>query len=198
MDILLTPDFAYLLLVGGLVCAVLALLSPGTGVLEVLGLFTLVLAGWRIYNLPFNIWSLAILLVGGALFVFSTRKTSQWPWLIVSILCLVIGSVFMFRGETGWQPAVNPFLATVVSVLSAGFFWLAARKSMEANLARPAHDLNSLIGMIGEAKTKIYTEGSVQVQGELWSAYSDSPIPVDSQVRVIGREGFLLHVEAIE
>ena len=45
MNILLDPNIAYLLLAGGLICAVLSLLSPGTGVLEALALVTLVLAG---------------------------------------------------------------------------------------------------------------------------------------------------------
>ena len=194
MDILLNPNVAYLLLAGGLVCAVLSLLSPGTGVLEILALFTLVLAGVGIYSLPINLWAMAILIAGVVVFVISTRRPKDWYLLALAILALVVGSAFLFGGE---EP-VNPLLAAVVSALSAIFFWIAARKTMEARLARPDHDLGKLIGAIGEAKTPIQEDGSVQVAGELWSAHSANPIPTGARVRVTQREGFILEVEVVD
>ncbi|MBN2549882.1 MAG: hypothetical protein JXB15_12030 [Anaerolineales bacterium] len=198
MDFLLNPNIAYMLLAGGLVFAVLALLSPGTGVLEIGALFALLLAGWSVYNLPFNYWALALLVIGAVLFVSAIRRPKQVILLLVSILALVVGSAFLFRGETWWTPAVHPALAAVVSLLSASFFWLATRKTLEATLAQPSHDLSILIGAIGEARTRIDEEGSVQVGAELWSARSDRPITKGTQVRVVAREGFVLVVEAEE
>jgi membrane-bound ClpP family serine protease len=52
-----------------------------------------------------------------------------------------------------------------------------------------------LIGKIGEARTKVEEEGSVQVDGELWSARSEKTIPAGSSIRVLRREGFVLIVE---
>jgi membrane-bound serine protease (ClpP class) len=198
MDILLDPNIAYLLLAGGLIFAVLALLSPGTGVLEILALFTLVLAGVSVYNLAFNWWAIAILIIGVVLFILSLSKTKEWYLLAIAIICLVVGSAFVFRGESWWQPAVNPFLATIVAVFSAAFFWVATRKTLEARRAPPAYDLGNLIGAIGEAKSSIHEEGSAQVLGELWSVRSDQPIPDGARVRVIGRDGFILEVEAVK
>jgi membrane-bound serine protease (ClpP class) len=114
------------------------------------------------------------------------------------ILALIVGSLFLFPGEVWYQPAVNPLLAVLVSVFSGGFLWLAANKILEAEARRPTHDLQALVGALGEAKTSIHPKGSVQVNGELWSAYSETPIPAGAQVRVTGREGFVLRVEAIE
>jgi membrane-bound serine protease (ClpP class) len=198
MEFLLDPNIAYVLLASGLVLAVLALLSPGTGLLEVGALFLLFLAGWGVYNRPFNWWALIFIAAGVVLFVISVKKAKQWAFLVVSILALVIGSAFLFRGEQWWAPAVNPFLAALVSILSAGFFWIAARKTLEATGAQPTHNLTALVGAIGEAKTDIHEEGSVQVAGELWSAHSQKPIPNGAQVRVVQREGFILEVEAVD
>lgn len=195
MDILLNPNLAYLLLAGGLVLAVLALVSPGTGALEVGAFFALLLAGWEVYNLPVNDWSLVVLLIGAILFLLSLRKTRKLWLLAVAILALVSGSVFLFRGETWWTPAVNPFLAAVVSILSAGFFWFAAAKIIEASRLRLSHDPDTALNAIGEAKSDIHEEGSVQVARELWSARSDQPIPRGTRVRVVGREGLILLVE---
>jgi membrane-bound serine protease (ClpP class) len=193
---LLNPNAVYLILVLGLVLTIMALLSPGSGVLEVLAFFTLLLAGYGIYNLSVNVWALVILFVGIILFVLAVRKFRQPTYLILSIVFLILGSVYIFPGATWWQPAVNPFLATIVSLLVGGFMWVIATKAMEVAVTPPVHDMNALIGQTGEAKTDIHKEGSVQVAGELWSAQSDEMISQGSTIRVLGREGFILRVEA--
>ena len=198
MDILLNPNIAYLFLAGGLIFAVLAMLAPGTGILEIFALFTLLLAGWGVYNLPINGWALPVLFIGMVLFIMAVRMPRKIVFLVASIVMLVLGSAFLFRGELWWQPAVNPFLASTVSIFSGVFFWVASQKVIEARLVRPTHDLEALTGMIGEAKSEIFSEGSVQVAGELWSARSQQTIPNGARVRVTGREGFILIVEAVD
>lgn len=194
--IFLNPNVAYLILVGGVMLAILAVLNPGTGLLEVAALIFLLLAGYAMYNLPINYWALGILLLGVIPFIFALRKSGNLFFLGISILALVVGSIFLFQG-VGWRPAVNPVLAIAVSTLSAGFLWFVGRKVLEVESIRPTHDLAALIGTIGEAKTEIFSEGSAQVAGELWAVRSQQPIPNGSKVRVIGREGFVLQVEKV-
>jgi membrane-bound serine protease (ClpP class) len=196
MDILLNPNIAYLFLAGGLVFSVLSLMAPGTGILEIISLFTLILAAYGVSNLPINGWALLILFIGVALFVASIRWHANIILLVLSICALILGSVYLFRSPIWWQPAVNPFLAAVVSIFSGAFFWFAAKKIIEARSLRPTHDLQTLIGAIGEARSDVHDGGSVQVGGELWSARSQEPIPNGSRVRVTGRDGFILEVEA--
>jgi membrane-bound serine protease (ClpP class) len=200
MDILLNPNFIYLLLTGGLVLAVLALAAPGTGILEALALTILGGAALGlIYNQQsLNIWALLVFLAGVGLFILALRRPRQPVYLLLAILAWIVGSVYIFESDVWWKPAVNPFLAIVVSALSAGFFWMVGRKVIEAGRLRPSHDLISLMEDTGEAKTLVYTEGSVQIGGELWSAYSDVPIPAGTRVRMISRDGFRLKVAPAE
>jgi membrane-bound ClpP family serine protease len=86
-------------------------------------------------------------------------------------------------------------LALVSSVLYAGFLWLVIQKTLQAAHTRPSHDLSALVGQLGEAKTRIHKDGSVQVAGELWSARSETPITNGTSIRVVAREGFILVVE---
>ena len=194
MDFLLNPNIAYLFLLAGVLLGLMAIISPGTGMFEVGALFCLALAGYAVYNLSFNLWALIILFLSIIPFVYAIQKPKRERFLALSILGLVVGSVFLFATD-GWQPAVNFPLALVSSILYAGFIWIAVRKTLQAAHARPTHDLSVLVGQIGEAKTRIYKEGSVQVAGELWSARSEKAIPVGSPVRIVGREGFVLLVE---
>ena len=194
MDFLLDPNIAYLFLLAGVLLGLMAIISPGTGMFEVGALFCLALAGYAVYNLSFNLWALIILFLSIIPFVYAIQRPKRERFLALSILGLVVGSVFLFATD-GWQPAVNFPLALVSSILYAGFIWIAVRKTLQAAHARPTHDLSVLVGQIGEAKTRIYKEGSVQVAGELWSARSEKAIPVGSPVRIVAREGFVLLVE---
>lgn len=200
MEFLQDPNVVYVLLAGGLIAAVLSLAAPGTGFLEIGALFILGVAGWSIitYDLPINWWALVLLGIGAVLFFLSVRRRQALPLLAASVIAIVLGSAFLFSGGEWYSPAVNPLLALTVSVLSGGFFWIVGRKAIEASEVRPTHDLEGLIGLTGEAKSRIHTEGSVLVNSELWSARSEKPIPEGARVRVIGREGFLLRVDLLE
>ena len=197
MEILLNPNVAYLFLLGGVFLALIAIATPGTGFFEIGAFFCIALAGYAIYNLSFNFWALIVIGLSIAPFVYAVQKPKREWALALAILLLVVGSVFMFARENG-LPAVNPLVAVTASALTAGFLWVAVRKSMEAAFARPAHDLDALIGQVGEAQTEIHEEGSVQVGGELWSARSAKPIKTGSRVRVVRRDGFVVVVEQQE
>lgn len=197
VDFLLDPNVAYLILVAAALATMLAVLNPGTGLLELLALFLWIVSGYIIFTMPVNFWALGLLLLGVILFLLSLRKFKNLVYLGLSIAAVIVGSIFLFDQE-GWQPAVNPVLAVIVSIFVAGFVWVVAQKALEADRMRPVHDLESLIGAVGEAKTAISEDGSVQVAGELWSAKSDERIPDGSQIKVVGREGFRLKVEPIE
>jgi membrane-bound serine protease (ClpP class) len=194
MDFLLNPNIAYVLLVIGFVFTLLAIITPGTGVLEVVAALLLAIAGYCVYKIGFNLWALVILVLAVFPFVYATRKPKRDWALVLSLVAVIVGSVYMFPGK-GFAPAVNPILAIVLSILIFGFFWYVIGKTIRAHHTRPIHDLQVLIGQIGEAKTRIHEDGSIQVAGELWSARSKLSIPAGHYVRVTGREGFILDVE---
>ena len=51
-----------------------------------------------------------------------------------------------------------------------------------------------MVGARGEVREALSPEGLVFVGGALWQATADSPIPVGSSVRVVGRQGLHLKV----
>jgi len=197
MDFLLNPNIAYLFLLGGVLLGMMALATPGTGFFEIGAIFFIALAGYAVYNLSFSWWALILIVLSIVPFIYSIQKLGRELYLGVSILLLTVGSIFFFTTETG-GPAVNLFVALSASTLVSGFLWIAIGKSIQAAHARPVHDLDALVGLIGEAKTKILDEGSVQVDGELWTARSEKAIKAGSSIRVIRRDGFTLIVEKNE
>lgn len=194
MNFLLDPNIAYLFLVGGVVLGLLAVVTPGTGILEISAFFCLALAGYAVYNINVNWWALLVLGLSLIPFILAIQKTKREFMLGLSILGLIVGSVFLFASDSG-RPIVNPLLASVVSLLLAAFLWIAVRKTIQAADLHPIHDPDALIGQVGEARTVIAEEGSVQIGGELWSARSAHPIEAGSEIRVLKRDGFILLVE---
>ena len=113
MDIFLNPNVVYLLLVLGFFLAILALFSPGTGMLEAGALLILIAAGWGVYNnaRPINLWALIVLAIGVFPFLLAMRKWRDVIFLAIAIVAFELGSVYLFVPEVWWKPAVNPFLA---------------------------------------------------------------------------------------
>lgn len=196
MEILLDPNIAYLLLIAALMVWLLAIMMPGTGIPELLAIFCTVLAGYAVYHLSLNWWALALLILSIVPFLYSLRGPQRGAWLLISIVGLTAGSVFFFPAAKGLI-SVNPLLALVTTIAYSAFLWVAVRKVVEAAQSRPVHELASLIGQKGEAKTAVKEDGSVQVGGELWSARSARSLAAGSFVKVIGRDGFVLIVEKV-
>lgn len=188
------PNVAYLLLVFGLLMGILALFSPGTGILEIGALFALVVAGIGIINADINLWALILLLIGVFPFILALRRRQHWAFLFLSVAALIVGSIFLFRG-TDEVPGIHPLLATITSLVAVAILWIVSSKGLDAIALRPNMDLTTLIGRVGYAHTNIRQEGTVYVAGEEWSARSTQLIPLGSPVKVVGREGLVLLVE---
>ncbi len=200
MEFLINPNVSYVLLVLGLLTVALALLAPGTGLLEAGALIILALAGYGVINLPVNGWALLIIAagiipVGLAWILHMKRKERVWLMLL-SVLIFLIGALLLYRGET-WLPAVDPILIVIIWPVTLGLAWLIAEKGLQAAASRPVFDPDRLVGMTGQASTDIRGKGTVYVNGEEWSAYSSTYIPAGSKVQVLRRNGLTLEVDLV-
>ena len=193
----LFPSLLYVLLVAGIWLTALAVVNPGTGILEILALAALTCVGLGTLYVPFNPWALIVLALGGVLFVASLRLPRPEIWLGFSALALSLGSVFLFQTATGGV-AVSPLLSISVSLLTLGYFWWAIRSAIKAQGARPTLDPTRVIGQIAEVRTDLNPVGSVYALGELWTAKSESRVKAGKEVRVVDREGLMLFVEPKE
>jgi membrane-bound serine protease (ClpP class) len=200
MDFLGSPLFTnllYLVLVAGLWLAALAIVSPGTGTLEVLTFFTLIAAGFGMAYVEINWWAVVVLVFGAVFLILALRFKHEETWLSLSAVAFCVGSVFLFRLEDG-SAAVHPAVAVSASAVTMVFFWIALRNSIIAYKSSPVIDLAKLQGEIGEVRTVLDPVGSIYVSGELWTARAEAKLKVGTKVRVRDREGLILIVEAVE
>ena len=198
MEFLIDPNIAYILIVAAVMFALMTILVPGTGLPELGMLICLGLAWYELTHLEPNLWALLVVALTPLPFIIAIRQARlRLPLLALTILMLAVASFFLFVDENG-RPAVNFLLAGGVSILSAVFLWFAVERGLKAQAARPVNDPDLLVGRLGETRTEVFTTGSVQAEGELWTARSDKPIPAGSQVHILKRDGFVLTVKKIE
>lgn len=69
-------------------------------------------------------------------------------------------------------------------------FWfiLKGRKKSDYNVT-------GMVGKIAEIKQWNTTEGQVLVNGELWKAVCETPLPVGSKTEILGIEGLTLRMK---
>jgi len=199
METLLNPNIAYMLLVLGVFAGLIGLLTPGTGLFESAAFLALGLAAYIGYHVGVNLWAVVPIIFAVFPFLLALAKKEWRLWLLaLTVTSTALGSSLLFRGEGGNPLGVNPLLALVVSVLFGGLLWLLTERTLVAMQNPKANDPNSLVGQVGEARSPIKEDGTVQAGGELWSARSKEAIAEGTPVRVVARDGFILLVEAIK
>jgi membrane-bound serine protease (ClpP class) len=194
MDTSLLANLIFLVMTATVWLTVLALVTPGTGVLELLALAGLTGSVLGILTVPINMWALPLVLAGTVLFGLSIWRWQRGLWLALSALAFSLGSMFLFR-IPGQILAVDPLLGAGTTLLTLTFFWLVVRKSLLAFRSPSSDSLSAVVGKVGEVRTALDPVGSVFVNGELWSARAELELAPGAKIIVTGREGLILVVQ---
>lgn len=200
MAILINPNVAFLFAVTAILLLMLTAVHPESIRLKVGMLFCLGVAAYQFLSLRGNPWSFLILALSPLPFFVAIRQTRANPALLfISFFMLAIGSFTLYLDQNG-RPAVDYGLAGMVSLVCGTILWITLPRLRNVEGARPSDDPDSVVGLIGECRTDIeaHSTGSVMVEGELWQAYSKTPIPAGSTVRVVRQDGSVLTVKKIE
>ncbi len=195
MASLIDPNLAFVLLIVGFVLSVLAILTPGTGVVEIAGIFALVVAGYGIISTPSNLWAL-IFIVPFLPLILIYRNQKKNIFLVLGILFLNIGAYTIFRAEEGGF-SVSVVLGLVVALVDAPIIWIIVKRISEALDRAPDFNPLKILGMVGEARTNISPEGTAYIDGEEWTVRSEQKILLGKKVKVIGKDGLILVVEPL-
>ncbi|MGD0575073.1 MAG: NfeD family protein [Anaerolineales bacterium] len=197
-DWLQNRDVVFVILMVGIWTGAFAVTIPGTGLLEVISVFCLLLAAVASLTLPLNLWALVLLGLGAVAFVAELWRPLRGLLLLGAVILFSLGSVLLFRGPQNAITGVSWPLAAGGSAVSLGFFWFVLQRAMLAHRKPPDLDLGRLIGQQGLTVTDVDGHGSVQVASEQWSARAEAHLTAGTRVEVVGREGFTLLVRAVQ
>jgi len=197
LDIISSPNVAYILMMIGMVGLYFELSNPGLVLPGVIGAISLILALYAMQTLPINYAGLLLIVFGVILFIAEISIMSYGLLSVSGVISLFLGSTMLIDSD---DPALQisrailyPTLGLTV-VLSVGIVVLATR-------TRNLKKLGGMDGMIGETglvKDALNPVGRVQVHGELWEAEAEGPVAEGKTVRVDSVAGLKIKVSPVE
>jgi membrane-bound serine protease (ClpP class) len=196
------PNVAFLLLVLGFYGVVFEFYSGGWGVPGTVGALCLLLGFFGLAILPINIIGLLFILAGMGLFVTEAFVPSFGLLTVGGVVCLILGGLMLVDSPMGIVEVSKSVVIPVAVASGVIAFFLMGQvvrayrtphqTGQESFVRQPAIAVEDFRPHEGA-----FT-GMVMMQGELWTAFAPGAITEGSSVRIVGRSGLVLNVEAAE
>ena len=183
LDIIASPNVAYVLMMLGLVGLYFELSNPGLILPGVVGSVSLVLALYAMQTLPINYAGLLLIILGVVLLIAEVNVMSYGLLAMSGAISIFLGSIMLIDSD---DPAMQ--ISKMILYPTLGMTFLFSIGSIY--LAKKAHQLvtttgmEGLLGEVGVVKETLNLEGRVLIHGEMWMAESDTVISVGEKVSV--------------
>ncbi len=194
LSIFANPTLAYLLLIIGFYGIFFELYNPGSIIPGTIGAICLLLALYSLNAISVN-WLGVLMIALGVLFFALEVITPTFGTLAISgVIAMIFGSIILVSPESPYGDISLQVIIPVVAV-STVFFLTVAYLGYKAQKRKTKTGKEGMIGAVGVAKTDIDKKGGkVFVMGEIWDAYSETPIKEGEDVKVLAVEGLKLKV----
>ena len=184
LNVITDPNVAYMLMLLGFYGLFFELTNPGAIFPGVMGGICLILAFYAFQTLPVNYAGLLLIILAIILFILEIKIVSQGVLTIGGVIAMLLGSLMLFESPGPFMK-LSLFLILPAVIVTALFFTVVVGLAYRAYKRKPVTGSEGLIGLEGIAKTDITKDsGMVLLHGEIWSAYSDEPIPKGEKVVV--------------
>ena len=198
LALLSDPNVGFVLMTMAIYGIIFELSNPGSVFPGVIGGLALILALASFAVLEVNVAGLLLIGFSVILFIADIKVPSHGILTSGGIIAFVLGSLLLTEHQAPFL-RISLTLILAMAALTAGFFAVAVGAGLRAQKQRIQTGREGLVGAIGVARSELSPEGTVFVQGELWSAESvDGVIPAGSRVRVTRIDGLRLQVKKEE
>ncbi len=191
VDILSTPDIAFLLLSLGSLGIFLEFYNPGMIFPGVAGLIALLVGFVSLQILPFSYAGLILLFVATALLISEVYVTSYGLLSLAAIGCLVFSGILLFdtpESDLGVSRGAIAGVAVPIGLLSAFIVYLGV-KSLKVSVQG---GFEGMVGQTGEVVSWSQKNGKVYVGGEYWEATGDREFSSGEKIKVTESKGDLV------
>ena len=189
------PEVMFLLMLVAIYGLIGEVSSPGAILPGVVGAIALVLALYMSAILPVNIAGLLLIAIAVGLFIIDAFAPTHGILTGGGIVAFLVGSLMLFNRS---DPLFRLSLAYIIPgvIVTAAFFVFIVGKGVRAQRLPVKVGKESMMGRIGNALTPIDSSGGkIFVDGEYWTAVSDTPVEKGKSVQVTGIQGLTLKVK---
>lgn len=163
---------------------------PGT-----VGAICLVLAMYAFQVLPVNYAGLGLMLLGIGLMIAEVFTPSFGILGIGGGVAFVIGSLMLMDTESVPGFGIDPALITAFGLTSLILFVAVLGFALKARNRPVVTGREEMLGATGIALADFTGAGKIRIHGEIWDAYSETPVAEGERVCVKQLEGLTLRVE---
>lgn len=187
------PNIAYIFMMLGFYGIFFELSNPGALVPGIVGGIFIILALFSFQTLPINWAGVALIIFAMILFILEVKVISYGGLTIGGVVAMVLGSIMLIDSPI---PALQVSLSVIIPVviLTASLFVISMYLYYQALQMKPITGMEGLVGEVGTARTDIENQGKVNIQGEIWNAFSDEPIRAGESVEVVSVSGLKLKI----
>ena len=188
------PTVTYFLILLGIYGIFFEFVNPGFVLPGVLGTLSLLLALYALQLLPINYAGLGLIVLGIVFIIAEGFAPSFGALGLGGTITFVLGSILFINTDQApnhiawsviWAMAV---VNIVIFVFLVGMVAKSRRQTVKNGLVM-------LVGAKGRTLGEVNLHGQAVIRGEIWSVYAQSPIPADTNIKVILASGLLLEVE---
>ena len=190
---LVNPNIALLFLVGGALLIYLEFNSPGTIVPGALGTLMVLLAIFALNLLPIRYTAVLLLVAALILLLLEAKFGGHGVLAIAGILCLTFGTLTLVAAPVP-EMGISPLVALSVSGAFSAITVFLVRLAVRARRRKALIGADAMVGCKAIAMEPLAPEGHVLVEGEIWRAVADDPMPKGANLRVLSHQQMLLYV----
>lgn len=186
------PNIGFILMNIGTLGILVELYNPGAVLPGVVGGIALILGLASFAIVQVNAAGLLLIAFAVLLFIADIKVPGHGVLTVGGVIAFVFGAILLTERQAPFLQISLRLILGVAAALAA-FFLFAVSAGVRAQRAPARSGSERLIGAVGIARSPLDPEGTVYVQGEMWSATAvDGPIADGQAVRVVGLDG--LHV----
>jgi membrane-bound serine protease (ClpP class) len=193
LQLLVDPNFVFILLSIGAQAILIELSSPGGWVAGFIGVVCLALAAYGLGVLPVNWFGLAFMVIAFVLFIVDIKAATHGGLTAAGIGSFIVGALVLFNSPgTPQFQQVSPTLVVLVAIVIGIGFAIIVGFALQAQRRPVITGQEGMRGLTGFARTDIDPTGQVQTGAELWSAELDEGqdmISRGEKVKVVRVEG---------
>jgi membrane-bound serine protease (ClpP class) len=190
------PDVAFILMLIGIYGLILEFFNPGAVAPGLVGAISLLVALYALAFIPINYAGAALVIVGIALMIAEVHIGTFGALGVGGIAAFVIGALMMVPAPVPGFGLSGAVVAGA-AIASAALILLALAALLRSRKRPVVTGGEALVGAEGETVSWDGEEGRVRVAGEIWRARAATPLAAGKRVKVLGRDGLALRVEAI-
>jgi len=199
LQLLVDPNFVFILLSIGVQAILIELSSPGGWVAGFVGMVCLALAAYGLGVLPVNWFGLAFLIIAFVLFIVDIKAATHGGLTAAGIGSFIVGALVLFNspGTPQFQRVSLP-LVILVALITGISFAIIVGFALRAQKKPVITGQEGMRGHTGIARTDIDPTGQVQSGAELWTAElaeGQGRIRKGQKVEVVKVEGLKLRVK---